>query len=235
MKLTNGIKINDLALELNKILVIADPHIGYEEYLNKEGLLVPRFQFEELIKRLGNIIKNRRFEKIIVNGDLKHEFGEISQQEWRDALKFLSFLERFSDKIILIKGNHDTILGPIARKRNIEIVDYFKFNDILICHGDKIIDNDDFKKSKTIVIGHEHPAISLREGIRVEKFKCWLVGKYKGKNLIVMPSFNLVIEGTDVLKEELLSPYLQQDLRNFELFIVSDKIYKFGKLENIKI
>lgn len=235
MKLTNRIRINDLALELNEILIIADPHIGYEEYLNKEGLLVPRFQFERLLNKLSKIIKNRRFEKIIVNGDLKHEFGKISQQEWKDTLKFLDFLCKFSKKIILIKGNHDTILGPIAKKRNIEIVDYFKFKDTLICHGDKIIDNDNFKKLKTIIIGHEHPAISLREGMRTEKFKCWLVGKYKRKNLIVMPSLNLVVEGTDILKEKLLSPYLQQDLRNFEVFIVSDKIYKFGKLKNLKI
>jgi len=235
MELTKSIKINDLALEINGSLIISDVHIGYEEYLNKEGLLVPRFQFVELINKLNKIIGGRRFERIVINGDLKHEFGEISSQEWSDSLKFLDFLTNFSNKIVLIKGNHDTILGPIAKKRNIEIVDHLLIEDVFICHGDRIIENEDLKKSKTIVIGHEHPAISLREGLRVEKFKCWLIGEYEGKKLIVMPSFNLVIEGTDLLKEELLSPYLNQNLEDFDVFVVSEKkIYKFGKLKNLK-
>ena len=48
-----------------------------------------------------------------------------------------------------------------------------------------------------------------------------------------MPSFNLVIEGTNILKEKLLSPFLKQDLKNFHVFIVEDKIYDFGKLKDI--
>ncbi|MBU4015741.1 hypothetical protein KJ878_06140 [Patescibacteria group bacterium] len=49
-----GIEIIDLGLLLNqeKILVFADFHIGYEEALNKQGILVPRFQFKDVIKRL---------------------------------------------------------------------------------------------------------------------------------------------------------------------------------------
>jgi metallophosphoesterase superfamily enzyme len=54
-----------------------------------------------------------------------------------------------------------------------------------------------------------------------------------GINLIVQPSFNLVTEGTDITKERLLSPFLKQDLGDFEVFIVSDKIYKFGKVKDI--
>jgi metallophosphoesterase superfamily enzyme len=78
------------------------------------------------------------------------------------------------------------------------------------------------KGIKTIIIGHEHPAVSIHEGVRTELFKCFLKGKFKGRILIVQPSFNLVTEGTDVLKEELLSPFLQQELSDFECFIVAE-------------
>jgi len=61
-----------------------------------------------------------------------------------------------------------------------------------------------------------------------------LKGKWQGKTLVVMPSFNLVTEGTDVLKEELLSPFLAQDLSKFEVFVISDKVYYFGRLENLR-
>ena len=103
-------------------------------------------------------------------------------------------------------------------------------DDILITHGHKI----NRKKAKTIVIGHEHPAIGFRRQGRIEKFKCFLRGKYKKQDLIVMPSFCLATEGSDVTKEKLLSPYLKQKLDNFEVFVVADKVYGFGKIKNLK-
>jgi len=232
-----NLKIIDLGLLIKdqNILVLADFHIGYEEELNKQGILVPRFQFKDVIKRLGKIfLKKIKIDKIIMNGDLKHEFGRISEQEWRETLRLLDFLAKFCNEIILVKGNHDKILGPIAKKKNIRIVEhYLTKKGVLMVHGHKIPKKELLKKAKTIVIGHEHPAISLREDVRTEKFKCFLKGKYKRKNLVVIPSFCLATEGNDILKEKPLSPFLEQDLRNFEVFIVADKVYDFGKIKNL--
>ncbi len=235
-----GIEIIDLGLLLKneKLLVLSDFHIGYEEALNKQGILVPKFQFGDVIKRLGRIfseLKRRKInlEKIIINGDVKHEFGKISEQEWRETLRLLDFLAGQCKEIILVKGNHDTIIGPIAKKRNVRIAGYCLIKDILIVHGHKIPDKGLLKKAKTIIIGHEHPAVSLKEGMKTEKFKCFLKGKYKGKSMVVMPSFCLATEGTNVLSEKLLSPFLNQDISNFEVFVVADKVYGFGKLKNL--
>jgi len=238
MDIVKGIEIIDLCLYLKKekILVIADTHIGYEESLNKRGILIPRLQFKETIERLEKIMKKvGKLDKIIINGDVKHEFGTISEQEWRHALMLLDFLGKHCDEVILLKGNHDTILGPIAKKRNIKFVDSYKIEDMLIVHGHKIIDKDELKGIKKILIGHEHPAVAISEGVRTELYKCFLKGKWRRKVLIVQPSFNLVTEGTDILKEILLSPFLQGDLDNFECFIVGDKIYSFGKLKKLII
>lgn len=232
MKLTKNIEIVDLTLLINKeILVLADIHIGYEESLNKQGLLVPRFQFKETENRIKNILKKAKPKKIIINGDLKHEFGTISETEWRHTLKILDL---FKDKeIILIKGNHDTILGPIANKKNLTVKDYYKIDDVFICHGDKITNNIDYSTSKIIIIGHEHPAITIGTKTRKETYKCFLKGKFNNKTLIVQPSLNLVTEGTDISKEDLLSPFLNQNLNNFNVYIVSDKVYDFGKLSQL--
>jgi len=235
MEILKDIEIVDLGLYLKKenILIIADTHIGYEEALNKQGVLIPRFQFKEIIERLEKIIGNKNFKKIIINGDIKHEFGRISEQEWRHTLRLLDFLSKHTNEIILIKGNHDTILGPIAKKRNIKIKESYKTNSILIIHGNKIPEKEKLKQVKTIIIAHEHPAVSIKEDVRTETFKCFLKGKYKRKDLIVQPSFNLVTEGTDILKEKLLSPFLKQDLSNFDVFIVEDKVYNFGKIKKL--
>lgn len=230
MEIVSGIKVKDLGLLIDDTLVIGDIHIGYEEALNKQGILMPRFQYEEIIVRLRKLLSGLKVKRIVINGDIKHEFGSISEQEWRDTLKLIDFLSKFGE-LVLVKGNHDTILGPIAEKRSVKVVDSLVIEDVFIVHGDKIVPVPD--GVKTIVIGHEHPAVGLVEGAKREVYKCFLVGKWKKYNLIVMPSFNLVTEGTDVLKEKLLSPFLIK-IDDFRVLIVADKVYDFGDVKELE-
>jgi len=245
MKLANGIELMDLSLFISakSLLILSDIHIGYESELNRKGILIPRTSFREMIDRIGKILIKTQPKTILITGDLKHSFGSISEQEWRDALRFLDFIGKTAKKIILIKGNHDTILSPIAKKRNVEIVHYYSFSvgkkKIFVCHGDTIPKKSasNFSDADIIIMGHEHPAITISDSIRQEKFKCFLSGKWKGKQLIVMPSANLLTEGTDVLKERLLSPFLQKnrEFENFEVYVVGDEeVLKFGKLKNLE-
>ena len=280
MKIFNDIELIDLTVYVDNTLILTDFHIGYEEALNKQGVLLPRFQFKEIIKRLDKIFaKLRKVEKIVILGDLKHEFGRISDQEWRHTLMLLDYLGKRCNEIILLKGNHDTILGPIAEKRNVKVLDYYKIetiknktikkspilnkinkkislnnkslkninkksiiknsfkiiknNKILCLHGDKIPNKDMLKDVSTIIMGHEHPAVSIKDGPRAETFKCFLLGKWKRKNLIVLPSFNLVTEGTDILKEKLLSPLLKNNVRKMKAVVVADKLYDFSTIKNL--
>lgn len=237
MEISNGIEIMNLCLYLKKekALVMADIHMGFEEALNKQGILVPRTQYVETINRLKKLLKGFEIKKIIVNGDLKHEFGKISETEWRHTLRLLDFLFEHCKKIILLKGNHDTILGPIAEKRGLEVKRNYVMGKTMILHGDKIPKGEKFDSMKRLIIAHEHPAISIHKDGRLEKFKCFLKGKWKKKELIVMPSFNMVTEGTDVVKEKLLSPFLKQSLDDFQVFIVSEGVYGFGTVKDIKL
>lgn len=247
VELTKNIEIVDLGLYLSsyKTLILSDLHIGYEEALRKQGVLIPKFHFRDLVKRVEgifNILKKEKkeVEIIIINGDLKHEFGKISDEEWRNTLKLLDWLGRKCSKILLVQGNHDKVLGPIADKRKVSLVDSVLLGDVMIVHGDKLVDVP--APVKTLIIGHEHAAVAVSDDLRSETFKCFLLGKYSHKtdgvraknvNLIVMPSMNPVVEGTDVLSEKLLSPFLKQDLSKFKAYIVGDEVYDFGKLESI--
>jgi len=215
-----------------KALIIADLHLGYEEFLGKKGVLVPRTQFKSVIKRLEWILKQVEVKHVILNGDVKHEFGVISKQEWREVLRLLDFLKEKSIEVIVVKGNHDTVLGPIAKKREVKEVKEFRHKGILIVHGDY----EPAKSAKIIIIGHEHPAVSLKEGAKYEKFKCFLKGPYKKSVLIAQPAFFPLTTGTDVLNEPTLSPLLK-DLSKFEAFIVDDEthdVLPFGKLKKFK-
>jgi hypothetical protein len=237
-KILFNAEILDLTLFFpeHSILVLADLHLGFEEALIKQGILVPKFNLLDCIKKLKKIFhKTKKLNEIIILGDLKHEFGLISRQEWKEVTTMLSFLNENCNNIVLVKGNHDKILGPIAKCKNLSLRNYFFFEKekILFLHGDKIPSIKELNSAKYIVIGHEHPAITLREETKREKFKCFLKGKFKGKELIVLPSFNTITEGTDVLNEKLLSPFLQQDISSFKAWIVADKVYFFGKLSEL--
>src|SRR3989344_2637379 len=230
MEIYKNIKIEDLCLLIdNETLVVGDLHLGFEESLNKQGVLIPRIQFTEVMKRLSMLLKKLKPKKVIIVGDVKHEFGTISNQEWNNILKVFKLIKEYSE-LIIIKGNHDTILKPITEKENINILDEYWLNDIQFLHGDIIPK----KLGKLIIMGHEHPAIKFKER-PTEKFKCFLKGKYKTHELIVMPSFNFISLGSDITKNQLLSPFLKKaDLNNFEVYVIEDKPYYFGKIKDLE-
>ncbi len=244
MQITPNIIINGLTLYLKKqnTLILSDIHLGYEEALSKKGTLLPRFMLKDIIMRLEKTIQElpQKPEKIIITGDLKHEFGEINEQEWREILRLIDFLAKYTREIIVIKGNHDKFLSPITKKRNIILQDSVQLDDYFILHGDEIPLIP--KQTKTIIIGHEHCAIALRQKRRVERYKCFIQGEIKIKkkeyNLIAMPSLNTITEGTDILQEKLLSPFLEQDLNHFLVFIVSgknyDEVFEFGRVKQLR-
>ena len=232
MEISPGIEIIGTALWLKKeqILVINDLHLGYEEALHRKGILVPKFQLQEMIAQATAITKKTSPLLIILNGDLKHEFGSILKQEWKEVLQFLHFLSQQCTEIIIIQGNHDPIIKPLAEKRKIKVVKEYGIGDIILVHGDKLVET----KAKTLIIGHEHPAITIRRGGKWEKYKCFLKGKWKRKEIIAVPSFNPLLEGTDILKEEVLSPFLEE-IMNFEVFVVGkEQIFSFGKVKDVK-
>lgn len=227
MEIYPNIEIRDLGLYLvkEKTLIISDIHIGYEESLNRQGILVPRVYFKEFLERLSKMLDD--VETVVINGDLKHEFAGMSSTEWRGSKELFELLA--GKKIVIIQGNHDPVLPYVFTKT--KIVPFLLLGHILIVHGDVILKEE---HPELIIIGHEHCAVGLQEGVRIERFKCFLKGKYKGSTLIAMPSCSLATEGTDVLRSERLSPYLQQNLNQFEVFIVSDKVYAFGKIKELQ-
>lgn len=236
-----GMEIRGLCLYLKEedTLIFADLHLGYEEELRKMGMLVPRFQYVEVVshleKAISSIKKEGKIKRAVINGDLKHEFGRISEQEWSEVMHFISFLEKHFDEIVLVRGNHDNILGPIAGRKGLSVVDHLFLDKekVYIAHGQKIPD-DGFDKAQVVIIAHDHPAVFLRDEARAEKVKCFLKGKWKKKTLIQLPSMCFATMGSDPMTEEALSPFLEKNRENFDAYCVEgSEVFYFGKLRNI--
>lgn len=234
MEIAKGIRVYGNSLLIGKSLIISDVHLGQEEALNRKGVLIPRFQFKDVEDKIMGLIEETNPEEFIITGDLKHEFGSILDTEWRNILKLIGQILVKCKRVILVKGNHDIMLGPIARKKDVFIDKNYFIGKTLICHGDIVPEKELLNKCDTILIGHEHPAIALSKDKRIEKFKCFLKGKYKNKTLIVIPSFNPLTIGTDVIHGQILSPLLKGSLDEFEVFVPSDdEVLYFGKIKDL--
>lgn len=221
--------------EEEKILVIADLHFGYEKNLEDSGIFIPRSQYKIIKENLEKIFKTTgRLKEIIILGDLKHQFGNIFRQEWKEINNFLNFLEENSERIILIKGNHDGELGQIKNREKVETKNFYVKENLAFLHGNKkylkVLD----KKIKYLFLGHFHPAILLKDNVKRENYKCFLKGKWEGKEVLILPSFFPLTEGVDVNIYDTNLDY-DFDLKNFEVFVpVNEKeILDFGKVKDV--
>lgn len=216
------------------LVVISDLHLGLERSASYDGNYIPKFQLEEIKEDVRELKKRTDAERILLNGDLKHEFKYTRFSEKDEIEEFIRLLKTMFREIIVVKGNHDTFLDDVIDEDS--LVDRFKEDSVLFVHGDQTVKED----YETLVIGHEHPALELEDEIGVtEKVDCFLYGEIEdGKDIIVMPAFSKMAGGSAVNtmpEKDLLSPVLRNQVDVGDLKAVAvDKeagLFKFPKLE----
>ncbi len=207
------------ALKLGRNLIIADLHLGYEVSMAREGFYLPRI-FHEVVGNLKSILESEKPKRLVINGDLKHSFIP----EWREREELRAFVEEISpmvNEIVLVRGNHD--VGTLwLRELGVEIVDELEVSGWKLVHGHKLVEGERF------IIGHEHPAIRLRDEVgALIKVPIFLVGA----SLIVLPAFSPWAYGNDVLRE-IVSPFLRAyDVRASRVLVpLEDELLDFGEL-----
>jgi putative SbcD/Mre11-related phosphoesterase len=232
-----------LYIKKYKTLVLGDLHIGSDEALSASGAFSPVIGINEIQEITNKLLLKLKPEKIILLGDLEVHFGIIPYKQKVAILNYLRELKSKCKDIILIEGNHDKTITKIVGDINLSFVKYYELGNFFFSHGNQVIETS--KKYKYVVIGHEHPAITITNNIRTEKFKCVLISntgklsktnKSTEKTLIVLPSLNQTAAGTDILQETLLSPYITKKVLNdSDVFVVEElDIYPFGRLNAIK-
>ncbi|AHL21694.1 metallophosphoesterase [Thermococcus nautili] len=210
------------ALLLGKNLIIADLHLGYEIAMAREGFYLPRV-FHEVVGDLKGLIRRERPKRLIINGDLKHSFIP----EWRERAELKAFFEEINplvEEIVLVRGNHD--VGTLwLRELGVEVVDELELGRWKLVHGHKVVEGERF------IIGHEHPAIRLRDEVgAIVKVPAFLLGE----KLIVLPAFSPWAYGNDVLRE-IVSPFLRFYSEDFRVLVpVGNELLDFGRLSSLR-
>ncbi|MEK6889545.1 MAG: metallophosphoesterase [Nanoarchaeota archaeon] len=184
---------------------------------------------------IDNNTKNEKkvVDKIILLGDVKHSFSGNLRQEWNDVLGVINYLKEKCSELVILRGNHDNYLINIAKQGEIDVVESYIWKEYCFIHGDVEREEMNTNGVGCWVIGHAHPAIFLEDGTTREKYKCFLIGEYRKKKIIVVPSFFSLIVGSNV-REGVNVPW-EFDLDKFDVKVVNGLgVLDFGKLDNLK-
>lgn len=226
-------------------LVFADLHLGIEYALALKGIFLPAYQFREIRSIIFEYIKRFKPKKLILVGDLKHEFGQKTRQEHKETIELLSEITDLNLHFILVRGNHDNFIRGVLEKFGVDFRDPIYIDgDFLFIHGHKDIPLNS-ESFRWVIMGHEHPAVLLRDEVGgKEKFPVFLVGSYPDNvnvRLLVLPALSPVATGVEINlcePSDFLSPILRKsDIENFRIIVSLNKgvleLPTVGKLREI--
>jgi len=226
-----GLKYKDYA-------IVADSHFGIEYVLASQGLQIPPIQLEEVIRR----VKNVEARKLIVAGDLKHEFSRENPLEKRHVSMFIEEMISKYDDLIVVRGNHDNFVYYTLKDWGVDLVEYVEVGDSIVIHGHKIPKDVDLSDYDLVIMGHEHPSLTLRDSLGVShKVPTHLrVLHPEGFLIHVLPAVSPFALGTSINAllgpEEFLSPILKE-VKNFQEIriyaVVKDSVEYLGSLSKI--
>lgn len=216
-----------LIIEVSKerVLVVADLHLGIEGELASLGITLPS-QTHKVKKRIIALIEEKKPDRLVLLGDIKHNVPITTWQEWKELPEFFSDLVKLV-KVEILPGNHDGGIDGLTPREvilhNSGGIVLGKRKRIGLMHG-HAWPSEGLLNTETIVIAHNHPAVEFRDelgGRLVEPvwLKCKLDStnfpkdlreKMKREpNLLVMPAFGELVGGAPVnrtMPEELLGP-----------------------------
>jgi len=210
-----GLEIQLLAQKLiyipqERMLVIADMHLGKLIHFRREGIFVPSQLESEDLLVLQSLIDEYQPSEVVFLGDLFH--SEINS----DYDRFLKMIQSFPDvKFTLTKGNHDIIPRNFFKQAQVEITEEKVLkNDIVLRHQSpkKPLENHFY------VIGHIHPGYLLKgRGRQIYRFPCF----YQSKNLLVLPAFGT---HTGLYIPELLPEDKSYVIMNEEIILMKERV-----------
>lgn len=234
IEILHGVTItNDrcLLLEDGPTAIIGDLHLGYESALESEGMFIPRINTESVRDALNRIIDRYEPERIVLLGDIKHDFKRSSYQAREDVRNIIKLVDEAAEAIV-IKGNHDNFLQNIVSSLGINTLDYIDIMGFRLEHGH--VDSG----IRPVIIGHEHPSVRIPGELSgAMKLQCYVHARNEG--VIVIPPFSPFASGNDLNPgpNAVMAPALKAcDVREAEVYGVSDMgLMKFGKLDDVSL
>jgi putative SbcD/Mre11-related phosphoesterase len=169
-----------------RILVVADLHIGWEISLMEKGIHIPS-QTWRMKERLLKIVEKCGPNRIIFLGDVKQSIPRISFEEWKAVPEFFEAIQKVVGEVWVTLGNHDGDLEPLT-PRSVKIFPSIglvvgRATRIGLFHG-HAWPSPEVLASELLVMGHIHPVVRFRDklGLRMVR-QVWIKTICNGNKL----------------------------------------------------
>jgi len=167
-----------------RVLVVADLHIGWEIALTERGIHVPS-QTPRIKEKLLKLVDLYKPTSILFLGDVKHTIARAELGEWQDVPDLFETLSQKVSDIRVVLGNHDGNLEPLLPSA-VQIVNStgIAMFDVGFFHGNAWPDPE-ILKCRSLVIGHVHPTVTFRDpvGFRMTA-QVWVRAAINQKQLV---------------------------------------------------
>jgi DNA ligase-associated metallophosphoesterase len=183
-------------LERERVLCVSDLHLGYTWAHRYQGQLMPVHAPDKLLERLLDLCTDYQPQTFAFLGDIVHQAVPVSAI--RDEFASVVAALRSRCGVQLILGNHDRKLRELMGGE-LELLESYEAGRYLLIHGNESLQS---KEDAFIIMGHEHPAISLGDGVSSAKFPCFMVSA----NLLILPAFSDWAAGSDIRYHDFMSP-----------------------------
>lgn len=218
-----------LILSEGPTVVLGDLHLGYERALEHEGMYLPRINTESIRDALNDIIFRYEPKRVVLLGDIKHDFSRASFEERKEVRSIVTLLLEAA-QVVAVKGNHDNFLQSIVSDLGIAVVDYIDVMGYRLEHGH--VDSG----KRPVIIGHEHPSVRIPGDVGGGlKLQCFVHAEKEG--VIVLPPFSPFSSGNDLVLDKscVMAPALKSsDFANAHLYGVTDMgLMDLGTLSDV--
>lgn len=216
---------NTRILRVGSALVIADLHIGYERELEEKGIRVTS-KTHKMTKEVSSHLKKEDFNRLIINGDIKHNIPSGTWQEYEEIPRTMDRWLRDVDEIHVFPGNHD---GGIDAYLPSEVIIHDVRGDVIdgigYFHGNAS-PSEKVLEAEMVITAHTHPAVTLLDSLgNREKYICWIRLDYTydekiGKS-IILPPLNPLLGGVSFNEDGFLGPFLNNiDIKDESIYLL---------------
>lgn len=193
-------------IPLEKIMIIADLHLGKIEHFRAAGINLPLAAATQTENRLVDLIEKHHPSRVIFLGDLFHS---VQNQSYNTFQNTLSLFKNITFDLVI--GNHDIMGMEEYTNLGISVYEELFINELWLTHEPQ----DELKNGYYNLAGHIHPGITLKgKGRQKMTLPCF----YFGINNGLLPAFGY-FTGKAIIKIE----------KKSDIFaIAEDKIFRIN-------
>jgi putative SbcD/Mre11-related phosphoesterase len=166
-----------------RVLVVADLHLGWEALLIQKGIHIPS-QTPRILDKILQLIKKCKPTRLLFLGDVKDAIAKVEMEEWRDIPNFFETINKKVPDIQIVLGNHDGTLEPLLPE-TVKLLPStgVVFGNFGLFHG-HAWPAPELLGCRNLITSHIHPMVAFRDpmGFRMTR-QIWIKATCDGERL----------------------------------------------------